>query len=276
MEDAFPAFINATADVVHAKRGANGATIFNLVTNWPVDTVAPSKEDVVYIEVWEPYRNFLDLHNLVVNAQKLGGGKPVIIAAYIKPEREVNVRLANALIYASGGYYLEFGEPAALLADAYFPKFGIMNKDLETVMAQYSDFMVRYENVLALNTTDATATRGSALTIDGVTTQSDQSRDQVAVIVRQGRDFETFSLVNLMGINTPHWDEHAYTDPTPLTNATVHLKSSKPISHLWLASPDSPDFALQPVTFTTEADNQVSFTLPQLDYWTMLLVDYRS
>ena len=65
---------------------------------------------------------------LSASAEQLGGGKPVIIAAYIHPERADNVRLANAVIFASGGYHLELGEPDAMLADPYFPRFGLMDE----------------------------------------------------------------------------------------------------------------------------------------------------
>ncbi|MCZ7547221.1 MAG: ABC transporter permease subunit [Anaerolineae bacterium] len=118
---AFPAFIDETARVVRAARGDDGAVIFNAVGNWPVETVAPADQDAVYIEVWPPYTGFMDLHRLVANAEALGGGKPVIIAAYIPPRQFANVRLADALIFASGGYHLELGEPGAMLADPYFP-----------------------------------------------------------------------------------------------------------------------------------------------------------
>jgi len=89
------------------------------------DTVAPADQDVVYIEVWEPYRDFMDLYRLVSNAEQLGGGKPVIIAAYIHPS-DSERPAGDAVIFASGGYHLELGEPGAMLADPYFPKFGLM------------------------------------------------------------------------------------------------------------------------------------------------------
>jgi dextranase len=162
LAEAFPGFIDRMAAVVDAQRGDAGVSIFNAVGNWPVETVAPSAEDAVYIEVWAPYTRFADLHRIVVNAQALGGGKPVIIAAYIHPDRAANVRLANALIFASGGTHLELGEPDAMLADPYFPRFGLMSDEMQAVMARYYDFLVRYENILALDTSDATGARAAA------------------------------------------------------------------------------------------------------------------
>jgi dextranase len=279
LEDSFPAFINATAALVHQLRGESGVTIFNLVRNWPVKTVAPSGEDAVYIEVWEPYRSFMDLPRIVSQAQALGGGKPVILAAYIPPDRIANVRLTNALIFASGGYHLELGEPAAMLADPYFPRFGIMSEELQEIERCYYDFLVRYENVLALGTTDATKDRALALSIAGVETAGYRSQDRVAVIVRQSKQgsFETFSLIDLMGIDGGYWDEALKQSPTPLHDLAVRvgIPEGKTVARMWLASPDGDSSAMQAVDFTTDS-SAIAFSVPTLDYWTMLVVEYAS
>lgn len=278
LAEAIPAFINQTAEVVRARRGAEGAVIFNAVGNWPVETVAPADQDAVYIEVWEPYRDFMDLHRLVAQAEKLGEGKPVIIAAYIHPNLAHNVRLANAIIFASGGYHLELGEPGAMLADPYFPKFGLMEQEFQAVMRRYYDFLVRYEEVLSLDTTDVTASRAAALSIAGVETQKLRSRDRVAVIVRQGRDFETFSLINLMGIDSGRWDTPLFKGPAALTDLPITIHTDHPIVRAWLATPDGDDLAAQPIAFAAGADDAgayVTFTLPRLDYWTMIVLEYQ-
>lgn len=278
LEDAFPAFIDATAALVRERRGDDGVTIFNLVRNWPVRTVAPSDEDVVYIEVWGPYRYFMDLARLVAQAQSLGGGKPVIIAAYIHPQRIENVRLANALIFASGGYHLELGEPRAMLADPYFPNFGMMDSAAQEIERRYYDFLVRYENVLAINSVDATADRADALTIDGVKTDGRRSQDRVAAIVRRGEWTETYSLINLMGIDGGYWNEPLARPPTPLHDLTVRVRTANlPVTNVWLASPDGETSEAQAVNFTRGSDadgNYVAFSVPSLEYWTMVVVEY--
>lgn len=272
LAEAFPGFIDRMAAVVDAQRGDEGVSIFNAVGNWPVETVAPSAEDAVYIEVWAPYTRFADLHRIVVNAQALGGGKPVIIAAYIHPDRAANVRLANALIFASGGYHLELGEPDAMLADPYFPHFGLMSDEMQAVMARYYDFLVRYENILALGTSDATGARAAALTIEGVKTTGLRSEDRLMVIVRQGEGFETFGLVNLMGIGGSRWDQPVHA-PEEMAELRVHLAVARPVARLWWASPDGDDPALRALPFTAEEDG-ITFTLPALAYWDLLWVEY--
>ena len=277
LDEVFPTFINATAELVQDRRGENGATILNAVRNLSIDTIAPSDEDVVYIEVWEPYRSFLDLYRIVAQAQQLGRGKPVVIAAYISPQHAANVRLANAIIFASGGYYLELGEPGALLADAYFPNFGLMDESMQGLLRRYFDFMVRYENILSLDTRDATAERADALSIDGVTTQSSRSSDRVAVLVRQSEDTsrEAFSLINMIGIDGEYWDAPLTQPPTPLEDLQVHLATSRPIARLYAASPDGDDLSATPIEFTA-ADGGINFVLSRLDYWTVLVVEYVS
>jgi dextranase len=276
LAQAIPAFIDQTAQVVREHRD-RGAVIFNAVGNWPIQTVAPADQDAVYIEVWKPYRDFMDLHRLIAGAENLGGGKPVIIAAYIPPERLYNVRLADAIIFASGGYHLELGEPGAMLADPYFPRFGLMDEATQAIMQRYYDFLVRYEEVLSLDTADTTGSRAKALTISGLETQKLLSKDKVAVIVRQGPDFETFSLVNLMGIDSGRWDTALPDGPDALADLPVRIHTDRPVVRAWLASPDGGSLDAQPIQPAIGEDDAgpyVAFELPHLDYWTMIVLEY--
>jgi dextranase len=277
LEKVFPAFVDASKDVVNEKRGKDGVVIFNLVGNWPVKTVAPSKEDAVYIEVWPPLTDFMDLHRVVAGAQALGGNKPVIIAAYVPPEREANVRLANAVIFASGGYSIELGEPNALLADPYFPKFGLMSPELSAALRRDYDFIVRYQNVLSSGTTNSTPERGDALTLDGIDTNPNHRRDTVKVIARKGNGFETFSLVNMLGLKHTVWTTPLPNPPTTRDNLPAKLYVTGEVKGLWMASPDGDIPGAAALDFTSGKDEKgayITFTVPRLDYWTMLVVQY--
>lgn len=278
LAEVFPAFINQAAALVKEKRDG-GAMIFNVVGNWPIETVAPSDEDAVYIEVWPPYRDFMDLHQIITQAQMLGGGKPVIIAAYIHPNNAPNVRLANAVIFGSGAYHLELGEPGGMLADPYFPKFGQMKPEMQAAMQRLYDFVVRYEEVLGVGTRDATEASVGALAIDGVKTDGTLSKNRVAVIVRQGDGRETLSLVNFMGLAHGKWLETLFAGPQLQRDLAVTLRVERPVERVWLASPDAADIAPQMVEFEAgdDADGAfIRFTVPSLDYWTMIVLDYKS
>lgn len=272
LAEAFPGFINRMAALVDDKRGAEGVSIFNAVGNWPVETVAPSDQDAVYIEVWAPYTRFTDLPRIVTNAQDFGGGKPVIIAAYIHPDWEHNVRLANALIFASGGTHLELGEPDAMLADPYFPEFGVMHPAMQAVMARYYDFLVRYENVLSVGTQPA-SDRASALTVEGVRTSGLRAENRLVVVVRDSGRYEAFSLINLMGIGGSRWDQQLPHGPQTMTDLAVQVAVDRPVTAVYWASPDDDDGALRPLDFTSQ-DGVLAITLPRLTYWDLLLVEY--
>ena len=153
--------------MVQNRRGDQGAVIFNAVGNWPVDTVAPADQDAVYIEVWEPYRKFYGPAPAGVQGRNAGRRQAGDHRGVYPPgANSHNVRLANAVIFASGGNHLELGEPGAMLADPYFPKFGMMDESMQAMMQSYYDFLVRYEEMLALDTTNA-PDRAKALTIEG-------------------------------------------------------------------------------------------------------------
>ena len=140
--------INSTAGLVAKQRPANGAVVFNAVTAWPLDVVAPAREDIVYIEVWAPYTAFANLRQLILQAQNLGRGKPVVLAAYIDPSLEANARIMDAIIFASGAGHIELGEKNGYLADPYFPKYGVMSPRLQAALRSYIELAIRYQAVL--------------------------------------------------------------------------------------------------------------------------------
>ena len=140
---AFVAFINAL------KQARPGATVlFNAVGNWPSATLATSAQDFAYIEVWPPCVTYRELGQVVSDARLASGGKPVVIALYLPPERMSNMRLADAWIYSHGGTRIEFGEQERLLTDPYFPKHQPMGHALSAVLRRYSDFAVRYGELI--------------------------------------------------------------------------------------------------------------------------------
>jgi dextranase len=274
LAEVMPAFINQTAELVQERRGDSGVTLFNSVGNWPIEAVAPSQQDASYIEVWPPYNDYLDLNRIITNAQHWGSEKPVILAAYIPPERTINWRLANSVILASGAYHLETGEPGTMLQDPYFPRFGHLADEQEPQFTRYYDFLVRYENVLSVGTVAAESVRHNAISLGDVRIRGIRSRDRVVPIVRSGANFETFSLINFLDIDASDWNAPTNVAPTPLTDQLVTVAVDRPVVTVWYASPDDPSrMNAAALPFTVE-ENTVSFTLPRLDYWSMIVVEY--
>lgn len=271
------ATIDATADLVKSLR-PDGAVVFNAVNNWPIEAVAPSAQDIVYIEVWPPHIWFQDLHSLIVNAQELGGGKPVILAAYLDPSFEHNARLLDAVIFASGAGHIELGEHHAMLADPYFPNFKIMSPELASAMSNYYDFAVRYQDVLGGRTEDATRGVQSNIDIEGVLTQPNLSKDKIWPIARQGEGFLAVSLINLLGLDSPEWASEIEAPPTSLQPTSMTIRGlHQAISRLWFASPDTEDPSPQMIPFETlESDGgyAITFKLPFLEYWDLLVLEW--
>lgn len=274
LAEVMPQFINQTAALVQKHRGNAGVVLFNCVGNWPIDTAAPSRQDAAYIEVWSPHDSYLDLNRIITNAEALGGGKPVIIAAYIPPEQTINWRLANSVILASGGTHLETGEPESMLADPYFPRFGKLTPAQQPVFRRYYDFQVRYENVLSTATTAGGDDLHQAVDLGEIRTRGITARDRVVPVVRSGGTFDTFSLINFTGVDQTNWNVPATSAPAVFTNLAVKIAVSRPVAKVWVASPDA-EMTMNPTSLTfTVQDGELRFTLPNLNYWSMIVVEY--
>ncbi len=275
LAESIPGFINLTKETASAvKPGSN--VVFNYVTNWPIETAAASRQDFIYIEVWAPYTLYQDLHKLIVNAQSLGGGRPVVLAAYIDPLRERNVQLAEAVIFASGGSHIELGEPGGILSDPYFPKYGQMSNELADVIRRYYDFALRYENILALDTRDATSAYEGRVIIEGVDTDASQAYNKVWPIARAGDETLSFSLVNMLEIASPEWNGLLLADPALQKDLQVRLYTEFPLTRLWWATPDGDDPTGQTLAFNRGEDDSgkyIEFNIPSLAYWDLIVLE---
>jgi dextranase len=274
LEEPLADLIDATAGVVEAQRGENGAVIFNAVTNWPIEVVAPSREDVVYIEVWPPYTYFNDLSSLIIQAQELGGGKPVVLAAYIDPFYETNVLLNDAIIFANGAGHIEMGEDGGYLTDPYFPQYAIPSTQLSAVLQRYYDFVIRYQNVIGPGTSSGNTKYGEHLQIIGVNTDPGLLYDKVMLVIRESDEYLAVSLINLLGLPRGEWATGLVDVPTPLDQAVLEMGGlERGVESVWYASPDNEDFSLSPIEFTLE-DGVIKLMVQHLDYWGMILLKW--
>jgi dextranase len=255
----------------------DGAVVFNCVGNWPIENVAKSKQDFAYIEVWPPKTMYRDLHTLIVGAQGLSGGKPVVLAAYIDAARGRNVRLADAVILASGGYHIELGEPRSMLTDPYFPNYKQMDDELVRVTRRIYDFAVRYENILALNTRDATSAYEQNVIVEGLNTDAQATYDKIWPIVREGQGAIGLSLINLLELSSPEWTSPLEADPPALRDLVVRLRTDRPVGRVWWATPDEALPTGQVLAFSTGQDRGHAYTrfrLPSLAYWSLIVLEW--
>ena len=266
-------FINSTKALTD-QFSKSDAVVFNAVDNWPIESVAPSKEDFVYIEVWPPYIWFSDLHQIIVDAQKLGNGKPVVLAAYIDPTFENNAILNDAILFGSGAGHIELGEKNGMLAEAYFPNYKVISDALSNTLQRYYDFSVRYQDVTGPHSTDATMVYQKNITIPGISTSPSQLTNKVWPIVRESGNYTTINLINFLGINETEWTKQVPSAPNPLSNFELTVSGvTKKAAQIWFASPDHAEINMQSIKFSQNGD-ALTIEVPDLAYWSMIVIDW--
>lgn len=247
--------------------------VFNAVGNWPIESLAESQQDFNYIEVWPPRVRYYDFWKIITNARRLNG-RPVVIAAYISPAQPHNVLLANATIFASGGTHIEVGENGRMLADPYFPKHEAIDDDLAATLRRYYDFAVRYENILMLDTIDATEDVSGRLAGKDISISRDGRAGSIWAISRTSDTCDVLNLINLNDVESASWTEKLNQGPTPLTDVRLQYTVTRPVQRVWIASPDGVE-TIRPATLDVEAgDDIIEWVLPRLHYWTMIVIAY--
>ena len=284
LADEFPELINRAAREVRAV-DASAGVLFNAVNNWPIDTVAAADSDAVYIEVWPPNDTYLDLYLLIRRAKELSG-KNVVLAAYMKPFKESDVqaaersfRLTWAAISASGGTQLALGEHMGMLCDSYYVDYARLTEDFSEVVQKYCDFLVRYSELLYNDRgTDISKTASGGINEDVCFSGScdfstDGSADSVWTIIRESEKRTSINLVNLAG-NSCLWDQ-GKAEPRFITDINIRLRLDRPVSGVYMASPDFDELGAQKLDFTFQDGEQgrvYSIDVPELRYWAVIWI----
>lgn len=228
--------------------------LFNAVGNWPVEALAKSAADFLYIEVWPPDVEYRHLAEIVLEAVRLSHGKAVVIALYLPANRPANNLLVDAVILACGGTRIELGEEARLLSDPYFPKHEEISSELNSHLRQLSDFAVRNGEWLRPYTLPPYE---KEIWADGELNAAVLSTDAaIMTMTRRHAKSLILQLVNLHGLDShPRWDKvHAV--PTPCQNVTVNIQMhQRPQQVFWdcperLGGPQPLDFEYSNETLT--------------------------
>lgn len=270
--------------------GYDVRVIFNAVENWPIEQVAPTDQDAVYIEVWPPYEDFRHLQELIVGAQRLAPDKQVILAAYMKPlggaegarleQAEAATRLTSAAIWANGGFHLLLGERDGALYDPYYATYATLRPAFAREMRAYYDFVVRYMNVLSDRRLSLDGHVDGVLAdveLPGFRCSPDGAAGAIWTIVRGMPGCTTISLINLTAAPHAHWN--APTPPAaPITRVPVRVRldAASRVRRVFAASPDVDGGAPATLAFTTapagDGTALVTFELPTLHYWSLVVI----
>ncbi|MBE0651303.1 MAG: glycoside hydrolase family 66 protein [Bacteroidales bacterium] len=256
--------------------------VMNAVNQFGQQNIAVSPVDFLYTEVWAPNEGYQDLATIIENNNTYSNNtKKTVLTAYMDYNLANNpgyfntpgVIMTDAVIFAFGGDHLEMGEH--MLGKEYFPNNNLQMKgDLRDAMVHYYDFMVAYENLLrdggTINNPVVACTDGKI--------SVNQWPPRLGSVAVTGRDLgnrQVIHLLNYAGANSLEWRDTNGTQTTPQAFADVKLsfQTSKTVKKVWIASPDYQDGVPQILDFT-QTPGGISFTLPGLQYWDMVVVEY--
>lgn len=280
LDNAYVPMLNRLVDELDKK------VIFNPVSAYGMEPQLKGVDyDIVYMEVWPgDTPDFAALKQKVDDIYKVNGGeKGTVIAAYMNynaPKSEnfntPSINYVNNVLMSAGASHLELGD-TGMLSSEYYPgnSMRITNGLAEDVRSQYS-FMVAYENLL----------RGTGLQpvrdetyVNGRRTGDDMKPGNITSFTKVKHqagepDREVLHLLNFDGAAHDSWVDKglAQTAPVLKENQTVRHACTKTPEKVWAASPDYRDGILQEVEFTVK-DGVVEFTLPYLEYYTMVVME---
>jgi len=251
------------------------------VDQYGQSAIARAPTDFLYTEVWYPNETYASLADIILTNNTLGGGgKPTVLAAYVNYDLAQRpgffntpaVLLADAVIFAFGGDHLELGEH--MLGREYFPDDNLaMGSDLRDALVHYYDFLVAYQNLLrdggVFDSPGVSSTSGISIS------QWAPQRGQVAVVGKEVGNRQVIHLLNFISANSPLWRDNAGTQPVPQSVGELKLSytTTRQVKRVWFASPDVDAGASKEIAFTQTA-SEVTFTLPSLAYWDMVVVEY--
>jgi hypothetical protein len=267
--------------ITAAKSRLNVNLVMNAVTNYGQSGIAAAPVDFLYTEVWDPYITYNDLVGLVASNNTYSSNKlATVFAAYINLGNSGSagtfntpgVLLADAAMFSAGASHIELGDH--MLDNPYFPNSNLrMSCGLEQNMIQYYDFLTGYENLLRDSVTASSATLQTSGST-GLATAA--TLGKIWVQSTQRTNTQIFQLINLVTANTLNWRDSFGTQsaPTAITSIPVSFSiGPRQITNVFVASPDWNNGVPQQVAYTSSSGT-LSFTVPYLDYWTMVVVDY--
>jgi conserved domain protein len=255
-----------------------------------------------YNEMWGA-DDYLWNYRKIIQDNRRNNGKNTfntVFAAYLHCRngkegqfRTSSALFGNATIFALGGSRIELSGDHMLYTE-YFPdnKRKMPNK-LQKSIIHYYDFLVAYENYLR----DSNAETSVNMTMEDVNvaawdfSEPDPSKEKAEdqTIGPKPYSVNTYSttkgnvtaiqLLNYSNLSRDNFNirdiKETMPEPNVLLNKKIVLDDAAPVARIWVASPDCFGGAPQEVVFT-QNNGKVTFTLPSLEYWTMVVVEHGS
>lgn len=248
-----PSALRGAIEQVRTATPADKTVLFNLVHNWPLESVASAPLDFLYCELWPPMTTLGDLARVANQNRAASGGRIPVVAVYVDPAYETTVAMVQAVLLASGASHLAHGEDGLYLSDPYFPKAQRPSAALAAHLQRLADFGVAYEELLGFSEEASVEVQTSA---------------PLWAIARQAGRRLALHLLNAKP------DEGWNTDlpeREPISDVRLSLTVDGPVARIWCDSPDEVA-APQKISFTQDGKRLLT-VVPRVKTWTMLCVE---
>ena len=262
-----------------AKSQLNVDLVMNAVGQYGQQEIAQAPVDFLYTEVWDPDSTYGDLVKIISDNSSYSQNRlSTVLAAYMDYNlssgyfNTPGVLFTDAVIFAAGGDHLELGEH--MLSNEYFPSAKLlMTGALEGDLVHYYDFMVGYENLLRDKETVVSLPLSAEIGSTSLALSSQPSRGSVWSQVTTKGNLVILNLVNFTNANSMAWRDRygTQTYPDTLSEIKINFPETTRIKNIWTASPDFHGGSPSDLSFV-QSGNSVSFTLPSLLYWSMVII----
>lgn len=257
--------------------------VMNAVNQFGQQHIANAAVDFLYTEVWSPNDTYNDLANIILqNGDYSDQRLSSVLAAYVNYDlanqtgyfNSPSVLMTDAVIFAFGGVHLELGEH--MLGREYFPNSNLeMRDDLKRSLVRYYDFIVAYQNLLRDGgefNTPALVSADNKVQFNNWPAQ----QGKVAVVGKVVGSRQILHLLNFTNAKTMQWRDNSGFQPAPtgVEKLQVRFTPERPVSKVWIASPDLSQGASTDLEFSATG-NQIAFTVPGLQYWSMIVIEYQ-
>ena len=254
--------------------------------------------DVAYYELWnQPDQDdYADLRSFLSAHHSASDAAPVV-AGYVNYDlaqqysgqvpgqfNSASVLLAQSAVLANGGWLISRGDGSAMLCNEYFPNRNLQaSADLLGDVDRFHHFAVAYENLLR----DGVQSGSGSIAFgnDSVPTSNDGEAGAVWTFrtTREGDDcanrYDVVHLVDLRRASDPRWRDPAGVaqNKDVLLDQPIQIQFTAPWSEsrLWFAAPEWQG-GQAVILDATVSGNQVSATVPYLEHWGMVWIEYRT
>ena len=242
--------------------------------------------DFCYNELWKKQASFSDLFQIIQdNDRESEHNLQTVFAAYINYDKadsawiykDQNVNtpgalLTDAVMFAIGGSHLEMGDH--MLTREYFPAKPLaMTDELKQRLVHYYDFQTAYQNLLRGIDSKAAFTPTISSSTHTINAWPPQGR-KITAFAKKVDNMIAVHLLNFLNTDDLSWRDLKGTRPAPVTQTNVQITytTSRHITKVWTATPDKNGGVPMELPFTQDGNN-VSVTVPSLEYWTMLVFE---